>query len=207
MSTRNRRQFVRHFAFACLLLPLIGMSLLNCTHSQPVTGHQTLRAWHKTDPRSAHNFCPYKNEFEMFGCTEAEYGAMHLARVEVSRIGEGAANYKDASRTVVLDHKDDGAVLGRLLDYDSYGEPNLCDFEPAIRVMVDTPHGRYQFDVCFACDGVFVQSPRTPKGRKSGSFMLHMSPLLRRDMVQLAQRFFPADRTLKPVYQQQKQKR
>lgn len=200
-----------HASPSCLLLLLLAVaSSPSCTSTRPQTDmkYRTLRMWHQTDPRSAHNFCPYQNELEMFGCTAAEYGAMHTARVEVLRIGEGADQYQGAaSRPIVLDHEDDGAVLGRLLDYDSYGEPNLCDFDPAIRVTVDAPHGRYQFDVCFACDGVFVQSPRTPKGRKSGSFMLHMSPLLRRDMVQLAQRFFPGDRTLKPVYQRQKQER
>lgn len=166
--------------------------------------YRTLRIWHQTDPKSAHNFCPYQNELEMFGCTAAEYGAMHMARVEVLRIGKGPDQYQGAaSRPILLNHEEDGAVLGRLLDYDSYGEPTLCDFEPAIRVTVNAPHGRYQFEVCFACNGIFVQSPRPPKGRKSGSFMLTMSPLLRRDMVRLAQRCFPDDRTLTPVYRKQ----
>lgn len=202
MNTRNRRQFVRHFAFTCLLLPLIGMSLLSCTHSQPVTGYQTLRAWHQTDPKSAHNFCPYKNELEMFGCTEAEYGAMHRARVEVSRIGEGAASYPDTrSRTVLLDHTDDGAVLGRLLDYDSYGEPSVCDFTPALRIALQTARGQYVFEVCFACSEIFIHTPEPRNGRSR--FMVAMSPLLRQDMVRLAQRCFPHDRTLAPVYRKQ----
>ena len=187
----------------CLILLLLAATgFPGCTtRPQPDGKYQTLRLWHQADPQTAHNFCPYKNELEMFGCTAAEYGALHLARIEVLRIGKGADRYKDAaSRTVLLSQEEDGAVLGSLLDYDSYGEPNLCDFDPALRLTMDAPHGRYRFDVCFTCDGILIQSPRPPKGRKTNGFMLCMSPPLRRDMLRLAQRCFPDDQVLKPLY-------
>jgi|GEM_PF-3309633 len=189
------------FSLSCLFLPLMGMSLLSCTRHQPSTHYQTLRIWHQTDPKSAHHFCPYHNELEMFGCTAAEYAAMHLARVEVTRIGDGAESYPEASRTVLLDPAEDGAVLGRLLDYDSYGEPKVCDFDPAIKVTLRTARGRYDFEVCFACSEIFIQTPKPRPGR--ANFMVSMSPLLYHDLLKLAQRCFPNDLTLRPVYRKQ----
>ncbi len=128
----------------------------------------------------------------MFGCTAAEYGEMHLARVEASRIGAGAGE----SKTVVLDPREDGAVLGRLLDYDSYGDRTLCDFDPALRITLRTSRGAYEFDVCFSCNDLTIEKPASGTTRSRRVFV-HMSPLLRQDLVRLAQRCFPHDRALK----------
>ncbi|MDI1315339.1 hypothetical protein [Prosthecobacter sp.] len=99
---------------------------------------------------------------------------------------------------MILDPREDGALLGRLLDYDSYGDRTLCDFNPALRLTLRTSGGRYQFDACFSCNDLTIEKPASGSTRKKRVFV-HMSPLLRQDLVRLAKRCFPHDRVLKKL--------
>ncbi len=179
-----------------LRVSLIVALLWSLTACQPhpprFTGIPTLDDLRRSSPGLAAAFSPGPTSYQLFDCSRSELLSLHTSRASISRIGDGAT--PETQKPVSIPESEDGALLGRLLDYHSYSEPTVCDFEPALVITCQTSKGTYRFSVCFACSDISI---RLPSGRCR---MVHMVPELRRSILRIARGMYPDDAVLKPLY-------
>ena len=169
------------------------LSLAACQpHPPRFTGLSTLDDLRRASPGLAAAFAPGPTSYQLFDCSRSELLSLHTGRASIARIGEGAS--PETQKPASIPESEDGALLGRLLDYQSYSEPTVCDFEPALVITCQTSKGTYRFLVCFACSDISV---RLPSGKRR---MVHMVPELRRAILRVARGIYPDDSVLKPLY-------
>jgi hypothetical protein len=132
----------------------------------------------------------------LFDCSRSELLSLLTSKASIARIGDGAT--PETKKPVGVPESEDGALLGRLLDYHSYSEPTACDFDPALVITCQTSKGTYSFSVCFACSDILI---RLPGGKRR---MVHMIPELRRAVLRVARGIYPEDSVLKPLYRKQR---
>ena len=161
-------------------------------HAPRFTSLPSLSDLHRVAPSLGAHFAPGPTSYQLFDCSRGELLALHTARAWISRIGEGAPG--DTRTPRVVPESEDGALLGRLLDYQSYSEPTMCDFDPALLITCETTKGQYRFSVCFACSDISIA---LPSGKRR---MVHMLPELRRTLLRLARGIYPDDPVLAPLY-------
>lgn len=183
-----------------LRVSLIVALLWSLTACQPhpprFTGIPTLDDLRRSSPGLAAAFSPGPTSYQLFDCSRSELLSLHTSRASISRIGDGAT--PETQKPVSIPESEDGALLGRLLDYHSYSEPTVCDFEPALVITCQTSKGTYRFSVCFACSDISI---RLPSGRRR---IVHMVPELRRSILRIARGMYPDDAVLKPLYRRQR---
>lgn len=176
----------------CLAIALTAC-LASCQPAAPrLTGLPTLDDLHRALPGLAAHFSPGPTSYQLFECSRSEFLALHTATAQISRIGDGATDA--TTRPIAIPQSEDGALLGRLLDFHSYSEPTMCDFDPALLITCQTPKGQYRFSVCFACSDIAIV---LPSGKRR---FVHMLPELRRTVLRLARGIYPNDPVLSPLY-------
>lgn len=196
MNTQSLRSAVLTTAFC-----IVTLCCDSCTHtSRKADGFTSLRLMHSHGTQAGiGSLYPEMSSNDLFLCSDAALAQLHRADVSVQRIGISATENSLAGKVFNLDERHNGALLGQLLDYDSYGDRTLCDFEPAIRVIVNSKAGACRFDVCFSCTDIAIYRPeKIASARSLRTF--HMSPELRDNLLALAQSSFPDDPELKPLY-------
>ncbi len=158
----------------------------------PLAHRATLDDLRRASPGLAAAFAPGPTSYQMFDCSRSELLSLHTSRASIARIGDGAT--PETQKPTNIPQSEDGALLGRLLDYHSYSDATVCDFDPALTITCQTSKGTYRFSVCFACSDVLI---RLPSGKRR---KVHMVPELRRAILRVARGIYPDDSVLKPLY-------
>jgi hypothetical protein len=171
---------------------LWGLTACQQPEAPQFTGIASLEDLRRIAPGMAAAYAPGPTAYQLFECSRAELLALHTGRVLIERIGTGATVETAKPRSVP--ESEDGALMGRLLDYHSYSESTMCDFDSALAITCSTTKGTYRFLVCFACSDIRIKLP-SGKIRK-----VHMAPELRRALLRVARGVYPDDPVLKPLY-------
>ncbi len=175
------------------LIIVLLWSLAACQPHRPrFTGLPTLDDLRRASPGLAAAFAPGPTSYQMFDCSRSELLSLHTSRASIARIGDGAT--PETQKPTNIPESEDGALLGRLLDYHSYADATVCDFDPALTITCQTSKGTYRFSVCFACSDILI---RLPSGERR---KVHMVPELRRAILRVARGIYPDDSVLKPLY-------
>ena len=177
-----------------LISIVVAASVVSCATTPDDSGTSwTLEETHQKATR----IFPGPTSLQLFACSRDELMSLLTSEVYISRIGTGATELNRQARQV--SRHEDGALLGRLVDFQSYLEPTVCDFDPAIRLTATTSMGTYEFDVCFACSEIAIRLPASQR-RLHQLRRFGMRPELRLAMLQVAQLNYPHDAVLKKLY-------
>jgi hypothetical protein len=176
-----------------IILTTLGATLVSCQVEHSSSARWlTLKDLYAQNSPFASSYGARPTTLELFSCSRLELQSLTASDVFISRIGEGILEASEKPERVRA--TDDGALMGRLTDYDSYLEPTCCDFDPVIRLSAESSAGRVTFDVCFACSDIQI---RLPSGRRR---MVHMGRELRRAILEQTELHYPHDPVLRRLY-------